>query len=294
MEKEKVRVIQSYKDLVKIPKKLLQMLPTSFDTVGDIILIKIKDEIIDYKKQIAEALINTHKNIKTICMISPVGGELRTRKLEIIGGENRTITVHKEYGLKFFIDLEKMYFSSRLANERKRIANLVKKGEIIVDMFTGVAPFSIMIAKYAEPKIIFAFDKNKNAIKYAKENIKKNNVLDKIEIINIDASKSPSVLKQKKVQADRIIMNLPFSAFNFFPIAIEIMADTCVIHYFDILSEDEIAMKINKLKKLTNNSHIVIEKTKVRKIKSYSPREFYIGIDITAKRKTYADVAQPG
>lgn len=288
------KITGSYKDLVKIPKKLIQELPTSFDTVGDIILIKINDEIIEYKKEIAEALLKNHKNIKTICLINPVDGELRTRKLEIIGGKKRTVTVHKEFGLKFFIDLDKMYFSSRLANERKRIAGLVKKDEIIVDMFTGVAPFSIMIAKYAEPKIIFAFDKNPEAIKYAKENIKKNNVLDKVEIIYIDANKSPIILKQQNVRADRIIMNLPFSAFNFFPIALEIMADMCIIHYFDILSENEFDIKINNLKNIADKFDVVIEKTKVRKIKSYSPREFYIGIDITAKRKTCADVAQPG
>ena len=60
--------------------------------------------------------------------------------------------------------LKETYFSPRLANERKRITSLVKPGETVVDMFAGVAPFSIMIAKYANPKIIYAIDKNKDAI----------------------------------------------------------------------------------------------------------------------------------
>ena len=51
-----------------------------------------------------------------------------------------------------------------LASERKRVAGLVKPGEIVVDMFAGVAPFSIMIARYAKPKIVYAIDKNKEAI----------------------------------------------------------------------------------------------------------------------------------
>lgn len=288
---KRVKITKSYKDIVKIPNNIIHELPTSFDTVGEIILIKIKNSILKYKKEIAEALLRNHKNIKTICLINPVKGELRTRKLEIIGGEKCTITTHKEFGLQFSIDINKMYFSTRLANERKRITDLIKKDEIIVDMFTGVAPFSIMFAKFAEPRIIYAFDKNEEAIKYAKENIKRNIVLDKVELIHTDAINIPAFLKQKNVKADRIVMNLPFSAYEFYPVALQIMADTCVIHYFDILYEDEINERIKNLIQKSKEFKIEVINTRFRKIKSYSPREFYIGIDITAKRKTYADVA---
>ncbi|PNX49967.1 MAG: hypothetical protein BV456_08325 [Thermoplasmata archaeon M8B2D] len=206
---------KSYKDSIKIPQNLKKELPTSFDVIGDVLLIKLKDDMINYKKEIAQALLKNHKNVKTVCLIHPVSGELRIRKIEIIGGEKVTETIHKEYGLKFLVDVKKAYFSTRLANERKKITELVKNNEIVVDMFTGVAPFPIMIAKYAKPKIIYAFDKNKNAIKYAKENIKINNVLDKIELICTDALNIPQYLKERNMKVDRVIMNLPFSILKF-------------------------------------------------------------------------------
>ena len=80
-------------------------------------------------------------------------------------------------------------------------------------MFAGVAPFSIMMAKYADPEIVYAIDKNKEALKYAKQNIKRNNVLDRVEVINADAKEVPNILQKK---ADRIIMNLPLSSHLFF------------------------------------------------------------------------------
>ena len=49
------------------------------------------------------------------------------------------------------------------------IASQVKNDEIILDMFTGVAPFPLMISRYAKPKSIIAVDKNKDAIILAKE-----------------------------------------------------------------------------------------------------------------------------
>ena len=182
--------------------------------------------------------------------------------------------------------MQKTYFSPRLATERKRVANLVKPGEIVVDMFTGVAPFSIMIAKYADPKIIYAIDKNSEAIKYAKENIKKNNVLDKVEIIHADAKKVHKILKEK---ADRIIMNLPFSAHMFLKNTLTITKKISIIHYYDILKEEEIQERINELKRIGKENKTKLTNLNVRKIKTYAPREFYIGIDITATKN--ADVA---
>ena len=282
---------KSYKEIVKIPQNLKKDLPTSFDIIGDILIIKLKNNIIKYKKKIAQALLKNHKNVKTVCLIHPVTGELRTRKIEIIGGEKHTETIHREYGLKFLVDIKKAYFSTRLANERKRIADQVKDNEIVVDMFTGVAPFPIMTAKYAKPKIIYAFDKNKYAIKYAKENIKINNVLDKVELVCTDALNIPQYLKERNIKVDRIIMNLPFSNFNFFSKALQIIKNKGVIHYYEILKDDDLDIRSKNLEEIAKKQGLNIVFNNIRKIKSYSPREFYIGIDITAKRKKDADVA---
>ena len=273
---------RSYKDVISFHKKLQNELPTSHDIVGDILLIKLSKKLQRYKKEIGELLIKSNKNIKTVCLIEPVSGELRTRNIEVIAGEKRTETLHKEYGLKFNLDVEKTYFSPRLASERKRITSLVKPGETIVDMFTGVAPFSIMIAKYASPKIIYAIDKNQDAVEYARQNIKRNNVLDKIEVIHADVKKIHNILEG--VEADRIIMNLPFSAHLFFPYALKIIADVCTIHYYTILEEERIQERFENLKKIAEENRIILTNLDIKKIKTYSPREFYIRIDIQAKK----------
>lgn len=280
---------KSYKEIIQLTNKLSRELPTSYDIVGDIILIKLPKNLQKYKKEIGESLLSSNKNIKTICLIEPVSGELRTRKIEIIAGEKRTTTIHKEHNLKFYLDVKKTYFSPRLATERKRVADLVKPEEVIVDMFSGVAPFSIMIAKFANPKIIYAIDKNKEAIEFARQNIKINNILDKIEIIHADSKNIHNILSKKDAEADRVIMNLPFSAHLFFSDALKIIAEQSVIHYYDIIDENEIQERIDNLKKIANKNSTSLTNIKIRKIKTYAPREFYICVDITAKK--YADVA---
>jgi tRNA (guanine37-N1)-methyltransferase len=161
--------IRSYKENLDLPADLKKLLPTSYDIIGNIALVKLQDELIKHKKYIGEEILKSKKNIETVCLIKPVAGELRTRDIEIIAGEKQTTTVHKEFGLSFIVNVKETYFSPRLANERKRVAESVKPGETIVDMFTGVAPFAVMIAKNSNPKIIYAIDKNKKAIELAEK-----------------------------------------------------------------------------------------------------------------------------
>jgi tRNA (guanine37-N1)-methyltransferase len=277
-------VITSYKQIIDIPDSLKQYLPTSYDVIGNIILIKIPSVLSDYEKDIGKALIDLNNNIETVCAIDSISGELRIRRTRIIAGLKNTITIHKEFGLNFYVDVNKTYFSPRLANERFRISNMVKNQEIILDMFTGVAPFSIMIAKYANPKIIYAIDKNKEAIKLALRNLIKNKVLNKIEIINEDAKNSYKIINKLNVKVDRVIMNLPFKTYDFFPIVLNIIKENAFIHYYEIINELEIENRIKDLKNISKNHNFNIINLKVHKIKSYAPHEFYISIDITAKK----------
>ena len=275
-----------YKDVLKLPKKFMEELPTSYDVVGDIILIKLSKTLFQYRKEIGTALLETHKNIRTVCLIDPISGELRTRNVTMIAGDNQTLTTHKEYGLSFDVDVKTTYFSPRLASERRRVADLVKPGEIVVDMFAGVAPFSIMIARYARPTVVYAIDKNKEASRLGQYNVKQNHVLDTVEVIHADAIDVDKLIPKK---ADRIIMNLPFSAYRFFPLALSIMAQVCNIHYYDIIREEDIEARINALKKMSIEQNFILSNVSIHKIKTYAPREFYIGIDITATKN--ADVA---
>ena len=275
-----------YKDLLKLPKKLQEELPTSYDIIGSIILIKLPPSLLRYRTQIGTALLKTHKNIRTVCRVDPVSGELRIRDIMVIAGENQTLTSHAEYGLTFQVDVAATYFSPRLASERKRVASLVRPEEIVVDLFAGVAPFSIMIARFAKPKLVYAIDKNTEAINLARENVRKNHVLDIVEVIHADAKDAEKLIP---IKADRIIMNLPFSAYQFFSVALSIAAAHCKVHYYDIMREEEIEGRISSLKKIALKQDYTLTEVVRHKIKSYAPREFYIGLDITATK--HADVA---
>ena len=118
--------------------------------------------------------------------VSPVEGEFRTRQWVVLAGEHRTHTVHKEHGCRYNVDLAGAYFSARLGTERKRVADMVKPGQCVVDLFAGVGPFSILIGKNVPGASVVAVDKNPGAVKLLRENIRFNR-LDNVTAVEDDA-----------------------------------------------------------------------------------------------------------
>lgn len=294
-EFEKIEKIRSYKDIVKVPKELSELLPTSFDVVGDIAIIKLPEELISHKDEIGRAILETKKGIKVVALDHGVKGKMRVRDIEIIAGERRTETVHTEYGIKLKLDISKVYFSPRLATERFRISKL-SKNERILDMFAGVGPFSIMLAKYSKVKVIYSIDINPDAIRFLKENIEMNRVEN---IVPIEGDARAVVHENKDIGTfDRVIMNLPHSAYEFLDVALEVSKKGTTIHYYEIMEREKLEKRKEEIierlrkegelrKKGEKDNEIYLGKesciVSTREVRSYSASEAHFAFDILVK-----------
>ena len=259
---------KSYEDILK--EKGIDLESISIDFIGDIAIVRLNNESI--AKEVADAIMKTNRHIKTVCIDRGVKEDYRIRDVEIIAGEKRTETMHIEYGLKIKLDVAKVYFSPRLSMERMRVAKQVKENEIVIDMFAGVAPFSLLIAKVAKPKKIYAIDINPVAVKYAIENVKLNKMENIIEVIEGDAK---DVLPNLP-DADHVITNLPHKSFNFLPLALE---KGRILHYYEIMERGKIEERIEKIKRKAEEKYNV-EVKNVRIVGSYSPSKQKIGMEI--------------
>ena len=216
-----------------LPPHLLASVPHAIDFVGDIAVIEIPPELVDHKNAIGEAILKTHKRVDTVlAKSSAVEGVYRLRDFEVIAGVEKMATIHKEYGCVYHIDLAKAYFSPRLSYEHNRVASQVKEGETVVDMFAGVGPFSILIAKKHENVQVYATDVNPDAVEFLKRNIAVNRVEKKVMPLLGDVRQV--VRKQLIGVADRVIMNLPEKAIEYVDVACEaIKLEGGIMHYYE-------------------------------------------------------------
>lgn len=274
----------------------------SFEVVGDIAVITESVGPLE-EQEVADALMDLHRNIKVVAKrVSAVEGVYRTRQMDVIAGENRTETMHTEHGCRFKLDLEKVYFNPRLGGERKRVASQVVqigKVEEIIDMFAGVGPFAIQIAKRAPQSHVTAIDINPDAIRYLKENATLNGVQ------NIDAVEGDikEIYSRYRNTADRIIMNLPKSAHLFLHEALSMLkSQGGILHFYDLESaysdgEEEKREALDraiaqaKERLLTTvqelRGEFRVQSIKIldaRKVKAYAPYAYIIGIDANIRK----------
>lgn len=257
---------------------------SAFDQIGDIVIIKIPNELMPKKKFIADTILAHVKSAKAVfAQVSPVRGDYRVRNLEFIAGENRTITEYKEHGCRFRVDVAKTYFSPRLSTERLRIANMVGEGETIVNMFAGVGTYSILMARMNKTCKVYSIDSNAVAAELCEANAKLNKVQDRVVSIHGDAGE---VIKDKLAgQADRVLMPLPESAKEFVDSAVLALKKKGVVHYFIHIRADNKKTSQNlglqdAHKAFVKYNHIVQQ---VRVVRGVGPRIYQIVADVLVK-----------
>jgi tRNA (guanine37-N1)-methyltransferase len=259
--------------------------PKSIDFVGDIAIVEIPYESRFYKKYIGNIILKIHKRVQTVlAKSSAIKGVYRLREFEVIAGSPKTETFHKEQGCKYQIDLKKMYFSPRLSHEHLRVASQIKENEVLIDMFAGVGPFSILIAKTHRNIIVYAIDINPKAVEYLKKNIFTNRVQDKV--IPILGNAKAIIKNRFQGKVDRVIMNLPETAKNYLEIACKaIKPEGGIIHYYDLIQGKKSlgSKKEWLIKKVTQNGRNVEEFISTKIVREVAPYKWQIVIDMKIK-----------
>ncbi|MBI4416016.1 MAG: class I SAM-dependent methyltransferase family protein [Euryarchaeota archaeon] len=267
--------IRSYKDVARVPPNFKSMLPTSFDTVGDIAILKIPEELAPFETEIANAILRAHTNMKVVAADAGVKGPLRVRQLRILAGPDRTETVHREFGLSYNVDVARAYFSPRLGSERLRIANQVADGEIVVDMFSGVGPYAILIAKRREPRIVHAFDANPDAFRYLGENVRRNRA-DRVEPKLGDAIELLATVEPPH----RIIIDYPQDPNPAYRAALARIVPGGVVHYYAFLEAVEREDREHELLNIAESFGRGAEVVGWRDVHGWSPTQKLYAFDV--------------
>ena len=272
----------------KFSEEELKLVPRSLDFIGSkektVAIAKIPEELESKEKLIAELIMEMNKNVKSVLKkVSERKGELRLREFKLIVGDENTEVIHKEYGYELKVDPQKVYFSPREGTERQRIATQVKPNEIVMVMFSGIAPYCIAIAK-KQPEVdkIYGVELNPVAHGYAMENVRINKLGHKIVLIQGDVKE---VCKKYYRKCNRVLMPLPLGAESFLDIAINCLKDEGIIHFYNWGKEDDLfsnALKLIKenVKKLNKKFEILNKK----KVLQYSPRKWKVCIDFKVRR----------
>ena len=246
----------------------------SFDVIGNIAILKPENG----NKERAGMLLKQNKNIRTIVeKTERVKGRLRTLNTKYLAGEKTKEALYKENNCVFRLNIDTCYFSPRLASERARIADKIKrrgagKKDVLV-MFAGVAPFPIVIAKIAKPKRIVAIELGRECCKYAAMNVKLNK-LKNIGIMEGDCKKIIPGLKRKRQKFGIIVMPRPQLKETFLKEAFSASKKGAIIFYYDFCKEEELAKILEKIKAQAKISKKKVKILEIKKAGDIAPYKY--------------------
>ncbi len=247
------------------------------DVVGDLAIVKFRDASEEAKKRAGEAMLKEMKNVKGVFeQVGAIEGDFRLRRLSFVAGEGRTITLHRENGCVFRVDIATCFYSPRLSTERLRVAEMVGPGEKVLNMFAGVGPLSITIAKRRGARVT-SCEANERAYALHLENNKLNKVDHLVDTLCADASLLPSLADRK---FDRVLMPHPSESERFLRKALTLCEEGGMIHYYrHVLGRDFVEGKSNLLAEL---EPIIgaSSPVQVRKTREVGPRWLELVADI--------------
>lgn len=266
----------------QLTKSELKIIPKSQEVIGTILLLEIPEELQPKEKLIAEAYLQLNKNIQTVVKKADAHtGEFRTRKVQILAGKPTTETIHLENKIKIKLNIEQVYFSARSAHERLRIAQQIKTPEQVLIMFSGVAPYPLVIAKNSPAKIVYGIEMNPVGHVYGLQNVTLNNFHDKIKLYEGDVR---TILPTIKQTFDRIVMPLPKTGEEFLDIAFTKSHKNTIIHLYAFLEESEINAYAKHVQDISKQLHHKIKILRKVKCGQFSPSVFRVCLDIKVEK----------
>jgi len=270
----------------EVVSKYQESWPSSHEFLGDMMVVRINDDIKSHTSEIARAKLLAHPSIRLILSDGGVMGEFRIRELEVIGGRKEstiytekippeiksTKVLIKESGRYISCDPKVAYYSTKLQTERLETLNFAKelRAELnrplsICDPFCGVGPaLSTLIAEEDLVGDLLASDLNSAAVELLFDNLQRWDKRDyPIESENLhryygdrivglaDATKI-SLNPEYAGKWDLLLVNLPHRTVEFLPKLVPLLnrTNTSMIRGRVIVAESEIPLinqKINQI-----------------------------------------------
>ena len=265
----------------KIPKELLIHIPHRWWFVGDILITSIPEQLLEYRNEVGQAFLELEpKRARTaLGKTGPTQGITREPSFEYLAGDKNTETIHKELGCSFKLDAAKLTFSPGNHFERKRMLDVVKEGEFIVDMFSCVGNLSLPIAVHNSPKQIIAAEINPLAFKYLEKNIELNKVSRSMKAIMGD---NRLVLKEFEGKADRVISGYLHSDEEQIRQAVRLCSENSIFHHHEAITtkKEKQTETMMDIKRLIESEGRVCKRMIHKRVKKYSPGVEHIVLDI--------------
>jgi tRNA (guanine37-N1)-methyltransferase len=223
-----------YRELLELTPEQRALLPRSFDVVGDMVLVRVPPELESEATAIGKALLEFVPGARVVGADHGVHGAERRRSIATLAGSGGWRGRHRENGLDIEVDLERAYFSPRLAREHALVAESVRAGDRVYDLCCGVGPFTLAIRRDGRAASITALDSNRAGLELLRASLDRQRSRVPVQLVGRPveafAADAPPV--------ERVIFNLPLEGIKYLPSVARTVARGGRLFYYEVVPRD--------------------------------------------------------
>ncbi len=264
-------------ELLELPPDLKALVPRRWERVGEVIILRLPSALKLFRYKIAQAFALGLRASTVVQEVGAVTGVERVPCIEILYGDS-TVTVHRENGVRFHLDVAKVMFSSGNVAERTHMARVGRPGEMVVDLFAGIGYFTLPLAVHGGARVV-ACEINPQAVEFLRGNVRLNHVEERVAVLAGDCRRvAPRGL------ADRVILGYLWEGPRFLPTALLALRGTGVLHFHALERRtwpgEPWAQVAAAAAALGRRVHLIQR----RRVKSYAPGVEHVVLDVAVGR----------
>src|SRR5437870_9356802 len=202
-----------------------------WERIGDVLVLRFPRRVLREARAIAR-IFGTVLRVRTVIQdVSGIHGPLRTPDVRVLWG-NGTETVHVEGGIRYALDIARVMFSSGNLAERIGIADRVRSGSVVVDLFAGIGYFSLPTAIRGRAETVYACELNPVAFRYLVDNTRLNRTTNLVPLLGDCRDVAPPRV------ANWVIMG-HFDAREYLDVAFQTLRGNGTIVYHELCPKEQ-------------------------------------------------------
>ena len=264
-----------------MPSELLEKIPSDYTRYGSTLVFRFPLGIPGkFEALAAEAWARVLEAKSVLKVTGIIHGTYREPAMKRLYGPGGDV-IHRENGIRFRFDPEKVMFSPGNLPERMRIAELDIREETVVDLFAGIGYFSLPAAVHAKAERVYSCEINPVAFRYLEENIRLNHAENITSLFGDNRETAPMGV------ADRVLMGYVDTTHLFLPTAFRALKEEGIIHYHEVCPLNHLPKRpVRRIKQAAEKfGGIKIDVVRVGKVKSYGPKMVHVVVDVRVKRE---------
>ena len=159
---------------LQLTENMAAYLPNKWELFGDLALVpsdtlvssewdKICSENELLNREIWQVIADSLKVVRIGRQSEIAKDELRSSQVKLIIGKSGEVDF-TDNGVKFWLDVTKVMFSSGNVSERHRIGDIDMTGEVVVEAFSGIGYYTLPMLVRSNAEHVYACELNPNSI----------------------------------------------------------------------------------------------------------------------------------